>query len=364
MSGEQMNRANVSADAGRDRLPARVASAAEGALREQRFVCAIDVLNLIGWLPESAIDAWQQGRLPYLEAAIQTKRGKVSTVLGLLRGWAEERGLKGSEVDYVARTRDRRRLRFSAGGDDAVERAYRTHWLSPQLTEKQVEKLEQRQSRPPDLVVIQPLNDLACSLCGEVRGMVIMENSGPVCLSCADMDHLVFLPAGDATLSRRAKKASRLSAVVVRFSRSRKRYERQGILVGEEALERAESECLEDAEARERRRQRAAELREGEDLALGARMAAEIGRLLPGCPPERAEAIAKRATLRGSGRVGRTAAGRDLDPEAITLAAVASIRHEDTDYDDLLESGVERAEARARVAPRVDQILDRWRDGC
>jgi hypothetical protein len=363
VSGDQLNRANVSADAGRDRLPARIASAAEGALREQRYVSAIDVLNLLGWLPASAIDAWQQGRLPYLEAAIQTKPGKASTVLGLLRGWAEERGLNSSEVDYVARTRDRRRLRFSAGGDDAVERAYRTRWLSPQLTEKQVEKLEQRQSRPPDLVVIQPLKGLACSLCGEVRGIVIMEDSGPVCLSCADMDHLVFVAAGDATLSRRAKKASRLSAVVVRFSRSRKRYERQGILVEEEALERAESECLEDAEARERRRQRAAELRAGEDLALEARMAAEIGRLLPGCPPERAEAIAKRATLRGSGRVGRTAAGRDLDPEAITLAAVASIRHQDTDYDDLLESGVERAEARARVAPRVDRVLDRWRDG-
>jgi hypothetical protein len=177
------------------------------------------------------------------------------------------------------------------------------------------------------------------------------------------MDHLLFLPAGDATLSRRAKRASRLSAVVVRFSRSRKRYERQGILVEEEALERAESECLEDAEARGRRRERAAERREGEDLALEARMAVEIRRLLPDCPPERAEAIAKRATLRGSGRVGRTAAGRGLDPEMITLAVVASVRHEDTDYDDLLASGVERAEARARVSQRVEQILDGWRAG-
>jgi hypothetical protein len=68
-----------------------------------------------------------------------------------------------------------------------------------------------------------------------------------------------------------------------------------------------------------------------------------------------------RATRRGSGRVGRTAAGRELDPEAITLAVVAAIRHGDTDYDDLLASGMERAEARARVAPDVDQILDRWR---
>lgn len=44
------------------------------------------------------------------------------------------------------------------------------------------------------------------------------------------MEHLVFLGAGDAALTRRAKAASGLSAVVVRFSRG-KRYERQGILV-------------------------------------------------------------------------------------------------------------------------------------
>jgi hypothetical protein len=37
-------------------------------------------------------------------------------------------------------------------------------------------------------------------------------------LTCADMDHLVFLPAGGAALTRRAKKASTLSAVVVRLA--------------------------------------------------------------------------------------------------------------------------------------------------
>jgi hypothetical protein len=192
---------------------------------------------------------------------------------------------------------------------------------------------------------------------------MIMEDSGPVCLSCADMDHLVFLPAGDATLSRRAKRGSRLSAVVVRFSRTRKRYERQGILVEEEALAQAESECLEDGEARERKRQRAAELRDAEDIALQKRMAEEISRLFPGCPQERGAAIAMRATLRGSGRVGRTAAGRGLEPDAITLAVIASIRHEYTEYDTLLASGMERAEARGRVDVEVDQILDRWRAG-
>ncbi|HYO02283.1 MAG TPA: DUF2293 domain-containing protein, partial [Mycobacterium sp.] len=57
------------------------------------------------------------------------------------------------------------------------------------------------------------------------------------------------------------------------------------------------------------------------------------------------------------------AAARALDPDAIRLAVAASVRHVDTDYDDLLMSGVDRDDARHRVRDRVDQILDTWRDG-
>jgi hypothetical protein len=179
-------------------------------------------------------------------------------------------------------------------------------------------------------------------------------------MGCADLDHLVFLPAGDAALTRRAKKASRLSAVVLRWSRSRKRYERQGLLVEEVALERAEQECLADADARSNRRERDAVRRAGEDVQFKRRFAAEIARLYPGCPAQRAEAIAKHAGLRGSGRVGRSAAGRALDEQAITLAVVASIRHQDTGYDDLLMSGVAREDARARIRPAIDAVLVTW----
>ena len=71
-----------------------------------------------------------------------------------------------------------------------------------------------------------------------------------MCLACADMEHLVFLPSGDAAVTRRAKKHSTLSAVVLKWNRARKRYERQGLLVESEALEQAEKECLADAEVR------------------------------------------------------------------------------------------------------------------
>jgi hypothetical protein len=64
----------------------------------------------------------------------------------------------------------------------------------------------------------------------------MMENPGPACLGCVGLDDLEFLPAGDALLSRRAKAKSARCALVVRFSRSRRRYERQGLLVEPLAL--------------------------------------------------------------------------------------------------------------------------------
>ena len=109
-----------------------------------------------------------------------------------------------------------------------------------------------------------------------------------------------------------------------------------------------------------RRRERDRERRAAADVELQAAMIREIRQLFPRCPAGRAEAIARHTSLRGSGRVGRSAAGRSLDEEALTLAVVASVRHEDTDYDSLLMSGVGRAEARDLIRPAVDRILASW----
>jgi hypothetical protein len=211
------------------------------------------------------------------------------------------------------------------------------------------------------LVVIQPVRGWACAECGDSGDLLRMDDAGPLCLTCADLDHLAFLPAGDAALTRRATKASGLSAVVVRWSRSRKRYERQGVLVEDQALTVAEEQCLSDADARARRRERDRVRRASADEDFRARLVEEITRLFPGCPAERASAIAKHTGLRGSGRVGRSAAGRALDPNAITLAVAASIRHQDTGYDMLLMSGMSRDTARHQVQPAIDRVLTAWR---
>lgn len=211
-----------------------------------------------------------------------------------------------------------------------------------------------------DLLVVSPLKDWSCAECGGTGALLTMDDKGPLCLACADIGHLVFLPSGNAALTRRARKGSGLSAVVVRFSRARRRYERQGILVEEAAVERAEAECLADEDARARRRERERARRAEQDLAFQAEIAREIARLYPGCPKDRAEAIARHTGTRGSGRVGRGAAGRALDPGAIALAVAASVRHVDTRYDELLMSGLDRGEARERVRSQVDRILARW----
>jgi hypothetical protein len=132
-------------------------------------------------------------------------------------------------------------------------------------------------------------------------------------------------------------------------------------VVEEQALERAERECLADEDGRARRRERDAQRRTGEDLELQARMAAKIVRLFPGCPPERAQSIAIHTSIRGSGRVGRSEAGRALEPAALELAVAAAVRHEDTRYDELLMSGVERELARAQVRDEAARVLDGWR---
>lgn len=214
----------------------------------------------------------------------------------------------------------------------------------------------------PGLLVLQALRRKNCAECrGGPLPLLVLEDGAPRCLDCADLGHLVFLPRGDTALTRRAREESALSAVVVRFSRRRGRYERQGVLVEEAALARAEQRCLADEEARRRRRRRDAERRAEEDVRFTDAFAAEIRRLFPGCPAGRARGIAVHASLRGSGRVGRSAAGRALSEGAVVSAVVASVRHLDTPYNQLLMSGVPRHEARRRIAGPVAEVLTRWR---
>ena len=154
---------------------------------------------------------------------------------------------------------------------------------------------------------------------------------------------------------------STLSAVVLKWSRTHKRYERQGLLVEEAALQRAEQECLNDEEVRARRRQREAERRAELDQDYVTSFAERVRELFPNCPAGREQIIAEHACQKYSGRVGRSAGAKSLGENAIRLAVLAHIRHVETNYDELLLRGTERWEARNEVQAESDEILAQWK---
>ncbi len=219
-------------------------------------------------------------------------------------------------------------------------------------------------ARTADIKVFISTSESKCDECGSRLGrrawIHLVEGKGALCLSCADLDHLVFLPAGDPALTRRARKHSTLGAVVLKWSRARKRYERQGLLVDEEALALAEAECLADADARaarvQRRRQREAEL----DWEYIHRFAEAVRQQYPGLPAGREHLVAEHACRKYSQRVGRTSAAKALDPGAVDLAVRAHARHAETAYDNLLAQGYTRHEARAQIREDLREVLERW----
>ena len=227
-----------------------------------------------------------------------------------------------------------------------------------------IDRMEEKVGVIEELKVFISSRESKCDHCGQMLDcgawITLVGEAGARCLACADLDELVFLPSGNTALTRRARAHSTLSAMVLKWSRSRKRYERQGLLVQEAALVRAERECLADAEARERRGEREAVRRADLDAQYVQQFASRIRALYPKCPQGRETQIAEHACLKYSRRVGRSAFAKALDEEAVNLAVRAHIRHSETNYEEFIGRGCLRDEAREQVAEAIEQVMLRW----
>jgi hypothetical protein len=319
----------------------RVASVAEALLAERRFVTPIDVLMGLGWVAKPSVDYWLRGSVPFFDHLIHKDRTLLGAALDELAAWARARDLQPWDTDYGDRT-------FIEGGDPVLDRSFRTRWA---FADKPAPRIPR--PRPRERKVVAAETTWECGTCGVSGGLILKAKSGGICLDCAGLGHLVFLPAGDAALTRRARKASPQSAVVVRNNRTRQRFERQGILAGNAAIEFAALQCRDEADPDAR----------GERETFRDDIAAVIRTQFPGCPVARADAIAYHHALRFSGRAGRGDSERALAPETIRAAVTGSVRHVDTDYDELLKSGVAQADAGRRVTGRIHDILRTWSEG-
>jgi hypothetical protein len=218
------------------KLEDRVARAAAGALERQQYVCALDVLVGLDWLALPWVEDWRHRKLPFLEAGMPTAPAKVAAAMRGFDAWVAAAGLRPSEVAYVARSVGREPLQFSRSGDPAIERAYRTHWTSPALTERARARVLALAAAPPALVAVDAGHAWVCHRCADSGAWLVMEAAGPACLDCLGFGDLVWLPSGDAAATRRARQASPRHLVVVRWSRALKRYQRVGLLVEPQAI--------------------------------------------------------------------------------------------------------------------------------
>lgn len=355
------------------KLRQRVTESAEAVLERSGAVGPLELLEQIEFLSYAHVREWKKGN-PYYDAIaahIQCGQEKLEKTYKIFFEWVAEKKLEPFEVTYTSASRSGAQpLKIATDGDPETETFFRTHFRPANLTPVKKQKLEKKLSKTPDLVVFQLSGKsstcVACSTELHKGDFIFLEKregraeQEPLCLTCADMDQLEFLPSGDAAMTRRSKKLSPLSAIVLRFSRSRKRYERQGILVTSASIDAAEEQCAADADSRALRRERDAERRAGDDEVLIEEMTKLIRAEYPRCPKHEARAIATHTAQRGSGRVGRSAAGRELQTEAISLAVAAWVRHQHTNYDQHLMQGIERHEARAMIRADQQQVIAKW----
>lgn len=233
----------------KEELTLRVARAAEAALARQQYVSLIDVLGGMGLLSWNSVAAWRKGRIALLFDEVQGSPAKLARTFAAFHEWARAKELRPSETRYARRTpAGEVELRFTEDGDPMIDKLFKTHFVSSAMPERKQKQLEQKLGAAAQPVVFKVLRDSKCSGCDaeiEQGELLLLDAENPLCLKCAGLSELVFLSSGDAMLTRRATKYSAKAAVVVRFSRSRGRYERIGTLVESGAFDRAEKECAE-----------------------------------------------------------------------------------------------------------------------
>ncbi|GAA3511107.1 hypothetical protein GCM10022393_26060 [Aquimarina addita] len=187
------------------------------------------------------------------------------------------------------------------------------------------------------------------------------ENHKGTCFNCSPFEGYVMLPSGDAAMTRRSKKYSTLCGVVLAWNQRRKRYERRGQLVEEEAIKKARLECIADQANRDVKNKKAAIVRDKKDREYIIAFANAIRFRYSNCPKDREYEIAKHACQKYSGRVGRTADAKKIDTKMIDLAVEAHIRHAETTYDHQFGKGKLKKEIRADIRSDIDYILNTWR---
>lgn len=174
----------------------KIIQIADRELEGKGFVTPIDILLGLGLLAPSCLERWKRGCTECLEEVLQSSLPKISNYLEFLKQWAESKRLKFSRLVYLSSTRNKERLKFTKNGNRDSEEQFSTHFVSPLIIKR--EQSIQEKFVAPELLCLIVVADRKCAQCGTELpkgSFLFMEKDSPLCLKCANLDQLVFLPS-------------------------------------------------------------------------------------------------------------------------------------------------------------------------
>jgi hypothetical protein len=110
-----------------------IARAVASILESSNVVTPVELLLRLERISKKQVEDWRFGRIPYLERVCVGNLSKLSAILRVLHHHALAIGLKPSQTVYRQWGRGRKHiaLRFSKGGEPALEAAYSRHYVAP-----------------------------------------------------------------------------------------------------------------------------------------------------------------------------------------------------------------------------------------
>ncbi|KAL2006875.1 hypothetical protein VTN00DRAFT_9543 [Thermoascus crustaceus] len=161
----------------------------------------------------------------------------------------------------------------------------------------------------------------------------------------------VFVPKGDVYITRHCRSQTKESGRTVYVVYDNEGKRTRGLRVPQDIYNAVLRSAAETASARAD----AVRQRDEKDT----KQARELLRAqFPAMPAASLETVVNHAFLKGSGRVGRTS--KRTDERKAELAVEAHIRHTHTPYEELLDAGMDREEARELVWDTIQQIKAEW----
>jgi hypothetical protein len=159
----------------RQELVAATKRAVTEVLRRQGFVSAADVLIDMGKLERREYEDWRLGRVPFLERVIHINLASIGLVMRTMAATCRQLRLKESATAYCRWGKGRKTvLRFTKSGDQRLERAYATHFVSRRGEQRAgtpvrrppAEPRPALQRRAPE-ITIEQLRTLAADKCDD-----------------------------------------------------------------------------------------------------------------------------------------------------------------------------------------------------